>query len=65
MDKSNIIYTFHVNNLHDKIKTIEQTIKQLFNIEFIAYDQTEIKISFSKELSDDEEMTLLNIMYKL
>jgi hypothetical protein len=63
MDKQNTVYTFHVNDLHDKIKTIEESIRQKFSIEFIAYDQTEIKIAFTKELSDEEEMILLNIIY--
>ena len=63
MDKPNIIYTLHVNNLLDNIKTIEEQLRDKFNIVFIAYDQTELKIAFTKELSDEEEMILLNIIY--
>lgn len=64
MDKSNIIYTLHVNNLLEKISSIEEALKQNFNICFIAYDQNELKIAFNRELSDDEETQLMNIVYK-
>ena len=65
MDKPNIIYTLHVNNLLDNIKTIEEQLRDKFNIVFIAYDQTELKIAFTKELSDEEEMILLNITLQM
>lgn len=58
-----IVYTVYVSNLFEKIKDIESKLYTHFNIKFIAYDQTELKITFNEELTDDKEMLLMSIIF--
>lgn len=59
----NITYTIYVTDLHDKIDNIENVLKKHFKIAFIAYDQSELKISFEKELSDEQEDLLISLIH--
>jgi hypothetical protein len=57
---NNTIYTLNIFNKN--IYKIEKTIREHFNIKFIAYDQNELKISFINELSEQEEVKLFEIL---
>jgi hypothetical protein len=57
---NNTIYTLNIFNKN--IYKIEKTIREYFNIKFIAYDQNELKISFINELSEQEEVKLFEIL---
>lgn len=59
MDK-NTVYTLYIYNKN--ITYIEEQLKQFFNIKFLAFDQYELKISFTNELSDSEENKLLELI---
>jgi hypothetical protein len=59
--EKDIMYTLDI--LHkENIETIEKYIRDNFNVKFLAYDQYELKVSFSKELSDKEEQKLFDIL---
>jgi hypothetical protein len=60
MDKGDIMYTLSVYN--KDINKIESAIKEMFNVKFIAFDQYELKVSFTSELTDKEEIRLFNIL---
>jgi hypothetical protein len=55
----NIIYTF--NNIK---KFDEIILKNLFNIniKFISYGDYQLKVIFEKELSNEQELILLDLM---
>jgi hypothetical protein len=55
-----IMYTLDVYKKN--ISSIEQNIKDNFNVKFLAYDQYELKVSFINELSDKEEELLFQIL---
>lgn len=66
MNGKNIIYTgrnvIYTLNICDKnVDNIEKTLKDTFNVKFLAYDQYELKVLFVNELSDEEEMKLFEI----
>jgi F0F1-type ATP synthase delta subunit len=60
--EKDIMYTLHIYNKN--IDDIEKHIKKNFNIKFLAHDQYELKVYFTKELSDNEENKLFYILEK-
>jgi hypothetical protein len=54
------MYTLSIYN-KDIIK-IESRIKEWFNVKFIAFDQYDLKVSFTNELTDEEEIRLFKIL---
>lgn len=59
MDKD-IMYTLDVYK--KEVGKIEKKIKDNFDVKFLAYDQYELKVSFVKELTDEEETKLFEIL---
>ena len=68
MISPHVNYSFEINsiydidNIHNKIQNILNELE--YNIVFIAYDNTNLKITFKKSLTDEQENTLINILLK-
>ena len=61
-------YSFEINNIYD-IDSIHNKIQNIlneleYNIVFIAYDNTHLKITFKDNLTDEQENILMNILLK-
>lgn len=54
--------TYDIDNIHNKIQNILTELK--YNIVFIAYDNTYLKITFKNNLTDQQENLLINILLK-
>lgn len=63
-----VYYIFEINIEYDidKISNlIEINLIELeYDIAFIAYNNTELKITFNKDLTDEQELILTNILLK-
>lgn len=61
-------YSFEINNIYDidnvynKIQNI--LIELEYDVVFIAYDNTHLKITFKNNLEDKQENILMNILLK-
>lgn len=61
-------YSFEINTiydidyLHNKIQNILSELE--YNIVFIAYNNTHLKITFKNNLTDEQENILMNILLK-
>lgn len=61
-------YSFEINtiydidNIHNKIQNILNELE--YNIVFIAYNNTHLKITFKNNLTDEQENILMNILLK-
>lgn len=57
-----ISYIFDIDKVHDQIQNILTELD--YNIVFIAYDNTHLKITFKNNLTDPQESLLMNILLK-
>ena len=61
-------YSFEINTIydidyiHNKIQNILNELE--YNIVFIAYNNTHLKITFKNNLTDEQENILMNILLK-
>lgn len=69
MISQHVNYTFEISHKYyiEKIhhNNIEDILTELqYNIVFIAYDNTYLKITFKNNLTDEQEIVLINILLK-
>lgn len=63
-----VSYSFEINTIydidyiHNKIQNILNELE--YNIVFIAYNNTQLKITFKNNLTDEQENILMNILLK-
>jgi uncharacterized protein YutD len=61
-------YSFEISNIYDIDKIhnkIQNILTELeYNIVFIAYNNTHLKITFKNNLTDEQENLLMNILLK-
>ena len=70
MSRSHVNYIFQIDikydidKIHSKIKKDLIDLDMDFNSVFIAYNNTELKIVFKNNLTDEQELILTNLLLK-
>ena len=63
-----VYYTFEIDSKYniDKISNkIEMNLRELgYDLAFLAYNNTELKLTFNKDLTNNQELILANILLK-
>jgi len=55
---------YDIDKIHNKIKKDLIDLDMDFNLVFIAYNNTELKIVFKNNLTDEQELILTNLLLK-
>lgn len=55
---------YDIDKIHSKIKKDLIDLDMDFNLVFIAYNNTELKIVFKNNLTDGQELILTNLLLK-